>query len=116
VERIDWRRGLAHGSSRLAGGRSLLAQAMIHSPAAANVRTGAAQVLQKAALGTAGLFQGVGQNGKADRVQVAQGKEALVVGGLGQGRDRGRQPGGPARCWAEGVAKQLADQGSLLGL
>jgi hypothetical protein len=60
----------------------------------------------------AGVFQGVGQHGQTLRVEVAFRKDAVLVGGLGEGNDVRSLPGGrsgyrPLTQRADDVPKEL---------
>src|SRR5262249_60559116 len=84
----------------------------VNRPTTANVRTRPAQVRLEVGAGAARFFQGIGQDGKEAPVQFAAGEVALVVGGPGEGRDRGCQPGRVAGDGAEGVAEDFTQEGS----
>jgi hypothetical protein len=63
-----------------------------------------------------GLLLHVGQDGQAGGVQVAAGRVALGVHGLGEFDDGGAVPGEPGRFdldRAEGVAEEATEQGRL---
>jgi len=55
---------------------------------------GTSEVGEDGLLVTACFFEGVGQDHEAAGVEVPAGEVAVVVGGLGEGDDRGGGPGG----------------------
>src|SRR5262245_7584489 len=69
-----------------------------------------AQVVQYLGRSAAGVFEGVGQDGKPHGVQIAAGYLSLLVGGLGQGNHSGSEPGGIVREETEGVAGNITQQ------
>src|SRR5262249_31770930 len=83
-----------------------LAQQQVHDPAAPDVWAGATAMIEDVCVGTAGGFQGVGQDG-----QVVEGP--VVVAGLGEPGDGAVPPGEPGSGdggGAEGVAEDTAEQ------
>jgi hypothetical protein len=69
----------------------LLAQGAVNGPATADMGTRAPQVAEDFQVGAARLFQCVGQDEEAGWVELPAGQDALLVGGLCQGRNRGAQ-------------------------
>jgi hypothetical protein len=62
---------------------------------------------------TAGVLQGVGQDGEPVGVQVAGGQFTVVVEGLGLLLDRTLvlgEPGGAETDWADEAAEQITEQ------
>src|SRR5262249_45081737 len=66
---------------------SLLAEKQIDDPAAAIMLAVTAQVSQDLFVAAAGFFQRVGEDGEPAIVERAGGKDAVVVGGLGEAND-----------------------------
>ena len=85
----------------------LFAQYQIDDPAAADVFSRPAAVVQDVGVVAAGVFEGVGE----DR-QAVEG--AVVVDGLGKGGDVRCSPGGMERDGAERVAEDVTNQIRLL--
>ena len=75
-----------------------------------------AQVPQDRGVCAARLFESVGQQGEAGRIEVAAGKDALRVCGLGEGHDGRRLAGGFTGYGVERVAEEIADQRYVGGL
>ena len=61
-------------------------------------------------VGAAGVLQGVGQDGKSIRVEVAARQGTLVIRSIGQGRDVRRQPGGVDGGGPERVGEGLVEE------
>src|SRR5262245_47278682 len=89
-----------------AGGGSFLPEDQVEGPAAADVRTGAAAVVEQVAAIAAGLFEGVGE----DR-QAVEG--ALLVYRTRQRPHVGSAPGRVERGRAERVAEDIPQQIAL---
>ena len=62
-------------------------------PAASNMGTRTAEVIENGAVVATGIFQCVGEDGKAIGVEVAASEMAFVVGGLSEKADGRCSPG-----------------------
>src|SRR5262245_48412970 len=90
-----------------------LAEQQIKRPGTANVRTGAAAVVEDRRVGTAGVFESIAEDGEASSIESAGGQGSLVVGRLCQ-RDHGRgSPGRVERDGEERVTEDVAKQVAL---
>src|SRR5262249_10911230 len=69
---------------------------------------------QDVGVGAAGVLKSIGQHGEAAGLKAARGQVAVVVGGLGEGDDGWRLPGGGEVNGAERVAEDAADNDHLL--
>ena len=73
------------------------------------MRAGRAQVGEEVGVGTARFFQGVRQDREAGEVEVAGGKFAFVVGGLGERLNRRGFPYDSSGDRAKGISSNLAE-------
>jgi hypothetical protein len=72
------------------------AQNKFDRPAAPDMGSRSAEVVEDGRVGAACLFQGVGQDREEVGVQRAFGQPALLVGAVGQGPDGGGPPTRPS--------------------
>jgi hypothetical protein len=69
-----------------------------------------AKVPEDVGVVTTGVFQGIGEDREAVRVEGAIGQLSLIVGGLGKSQDGRRLPSGGEGDGAEGVAENVAKE------
>ena len=70
----------------------LFRQHEVHRPAAADVGSWPAKVVEDGLIGAAGVLQSVGQHREAGGVEVAAGEVTLLAGGKGEQDDGGGEP------------------------
>src|SRR5262249_31103142 len=83
-----------------------LAEQQIHHPAATDMLARRAAMVQDIAIVAPGIFECIAENRHASEGTV-------VVDGLGQGDDVGGAPGGINSDRAEGIAEDIAEEGSF---
>src|SRR5262249_4133438 len=94
-------------------GCSVFAQQQVQHPATTNMHSRLAAVVQDVGVVAACIFKAVGKDGEAGRVKRPRRQDAVVVSGCSQSKDRGGLPCGVDGDGAEGMVKDVKDEGDL---